>query len=426
MNNIPPDPQVPAPPVAAPPPPPPLPAVKPSSFRTFLAACLSLCLGLFLAAGAISLVDDSLVLMCGQQVLTLASGLVTCLSFFVLLVVYVLMGLTPIVPRRVFLPIFALVGLGLAAVFPVMIYGYNQLVRFDWLLSLLQVLLVSVIWRRLLGGGPFRWFVIEARHLGNPRFSWSHLAVFLLVNLLVLAPVVAGYVAVCTSVAVSHFTDGFLRLRPSGLILQSRKYARDDGKTVVLFPMSHIADAGFYQAMSHSVASNSVVLLEGVTDSQHLLTNKLSYKRAAKSLGLAEQHEDLSFDQGELIRADVDVQEFSTNTIAFMNLVTLVHTRGLNADTLPLLMNCSLTPEAEQQLFTDLLVKRNEHLLKELRARLPESDHFVIPWGAAHMPELAETLQKLGFHLVETHDYIGIRFGVRSRTGKSDAGRAIK
>ena len=131
---------------------------------------------------------------------------------------------------------------------------------------------------------------------------------------------------------MSHFTDGFLTLRPGGLILQSRKYVREDGKTIVLFPMSHIADADFYQAMAHSVSSNSIVLMEGVTDEENLLTNRFSYKRAAKALGLAEQHDDLNIRQGELVRADVDVQDFSSNTIAMLNLVALVHSRGLNPE----------------------------------------------------------------------------------------------
>ena len=169
--------------------------------------------------------------------------------------------------------------------------------------------------------------------------------------------------------------------------------------------------------MAHSVSSNSIVLLEGVTDENNLLTNRLSYKRAAKALGLGEQHDDLNIRQGELVRADVDVREFSSNTIAILNLVALVHARGLNANTLSLLLNCQPTPEVQQQLFADLLLKRNEHLLKELWMRLPDSDNFVIPWGAAHMPGLAAAIQKSGFRLVETHDYVSIRFGHKGNQG---------
>jgi len=35
----------------------------------------------------------------------------------------------------------------------------------------------------------------------------------------------------------------------------------------------------------------------------------------------------------------------------------------------------------------------------------------MVPWGVAHMPGIAKEIQKLGFHLDETHDYMVIRFG---------------
>ena len=406
-----------------------MPVGRSTSFRQFVAGFLSLCLGIFLAAGAVSVLDDSLVLFGGAHFLTVASAILTFITFLLMLLVYGLMGLTPIIPKRVFLPVMLFTGLGLLVVFPTLIYWHKWMLQLDWILSLFQAVLVLGIVYWLRGGGPFRWSVVEVRHLGIRSFSWSNLSVFLLLNVFVLLPALVAYLALCAHLAVGHFTDGFLALRPGGLILQARKYVREDGKTIVLFPMSHIAEADFYQAVSHSVASNSVVLLEGVTDDKNLLTNRLSYKRVARSLGLAEQHDDLNIRQGELVRADVDIQEFSSNTIAMLNLVALVHSRGLNPGTLSLLIGYSPAPDVQEQLFADLLLKRNEHLLQELRARLPASDNFVIPWGAAHMPGLAKEIQKSGFHLVETREYVSIRFGWRennrSRPGKApDSGNS--
>jgi hypothetical protein len=228
-----------------------------------------------------------------------------------------------------------------------------------------------------------------------------------------------AYLALCAGLAVDHFTGGFLVLRPGGLVLRARTYVRDDGKTIVLFPMSHIAEADFYEAVSQSVSSNSVVLLEGVSDHKNLLTNGLSYRRAAKSMGLAEQHDELDIRRGELVRADVDVQEFSPGTIDVLNLVALIHARGLNAGMLLQLARYSPPPEVESQLFLDLLRKRNEHLLMELRERLPGSDNFVIPWGAAHMPGIAIEIQKSGFRLVRTREYVSIRFGPKPHEGRN-------
>jgi hypothetical protein len=68
-------------------------------------------------------------------------------------------------------------------------------------------------------------------------------------------------------------------------------------------------------------------------------------------------------------------------------------------------------PGFEKQLFDDLLTKRNEHLLGEINANLKTSDNLMVPWGVAHMPGLAREIQKAGFHLSETRDYVVIPFG---------------
>ncbi|HEX4646215.1 MAG TPA: hypothetical protein VH598_11465, partial [Verrucomicrobiae bacterium] len=303
----------------------------------------------------------------------------------------------------------------LLAVFPVLIYHREWMLHLDWILSLGQVLVGLGILFSLNGGFKLRWPIVEAGHLGKRAFSWVNLSLFLFLNLFVLVPAIAAYLAVCANLALGHFTGGFMALRPAGLVMQARQYVREDGKTILLFPMSHIADSAFYKSVSQSVSSNSIVLLEGVTDAKNLLTNGISYRRAAKSLGLAEQHHDLDVHQGELVRADMDVQEFSPTTVDILNLMGLVHSRGLNSGTLLLLMQFSPPPDVEKQLFADILLKRNEHLLKELRERLPDSDNFIIPWGAVHMPGLAKEIQKSGFHLVETHEYVSIRFRLNRR-----------
>jgi hypothetical protein len=390
---------------------------KPSLWRSLAAASLSLCLSLFLVGGVVSTLDDSLVLLFGLHLLTGVSAVLAFISLFALLLLYGLIGVTPLIPKRVFLPIIVFNLLGLLVVFPTMIYRFPWMLQLDWLLSLIQVAVILGVIYWLRGDVKLRWLVIEVKHLGTRIFSGWNLTAFLLLNILVLLPAVVAYLALCASLTLGHFTDGFLTLRPGGLIMQARTYARNDGKTIVLFPMSHIAEADFYQAVSHSSASNMVVLLEGVTDEQNLLTNGISYRRAAKSLGLAEQHDDLNIVQGELVRADVDVHDFTPGTIALLNLVGAVQARGLNVGTLlPLLQN-SPTPDLEKQLFADILLKRNDHLLQELRERLKQSDHFLIPWGAAHMPGIAEEIQKSGFHLVETRDYVSIRFGSKKHTG---------
>jgi hypothetical protein len=239
------------------------------------------------------------------------------------------------------------------------------------------------------------------------------------VNAFVLLPTVAVYLAVCAAVAVDQFSEGFVALRPGGVTVQVRNYVRHDGKTIQLVPMAHVGEAAFYRRLSQSFPTNATILLEGVTDDQNLLTNKISYQRMARSLGLAEQVEEFQPRQGELVHADVDVAVFDTNTIGCINLVMLLHAQGVKAETVLKLLQYSPPPRVEEQFLEDLLRKRNRHLLEEIRARLPEAEHLIVPWGAAHMPELAREVQKSGFRLGETQDYTVIRF---RPAGKKNAG----
>src|SRR6202012_5066071 len=105
----------------------------------------------------------------------------------------------------------------------------------------------------------------------------------------------------CGALAVSHFTAGFLTVRAGGLMSHVRQYARSDGKEIELVPMAHMADADFYKKLAESFPTNSIVLMEGVTDEKNLLTNGISYKRMARTLGLSEQVEEFK-PQAELIR----------------------------------------------------------------------------------------------------------------------------
>ena len=243
---------------------------------------------------------------------------------------------------------------------------------------------------------------------------------FLLVNVLVLLPAVTVYLFFCARLAVGHFSDGFLALRPSALTVEVRKYVRSDGKTIQLVPMSHIGEPDFYRKLAESFPTNSLILMEGVSDDRNLLTNKISYRRAATSLGLAEQQKEFRPHQGEWVRADVDVEEFAPTTIEFLNLVMLLHSKGVNLETVLPLMQYSPPPHFQEQLLADLLRKRNRHVLKEIDARLSESENLIVPWGAAHMPEIAKEIQKSGFRVEETHEYTAIRF--RS-AGKNDTPR---
>ena len=111
-----------------------------------------------------------------------------------------------------------------------------------------------------------------------------------------------------------------------------------------------------------------------------------------------------------MVRADVDVQDFSTNTIALLNLVMYVHAQGLNVVTLMKVLQYPQPPGFEDQLFDDILKKRNQHLLKEINRHLSDSGNIVVPWGAMHMPGVSKGIESDGFHQDGSQDYLAIGF----------------
>ncbi len=393
-------------------------APDPGGLRAALAVLLSLCLALFLADALVSLLDDSLVLFLGIHALTALRMAVFLCAALITLLIYGLMGLTPMIPKRLFLPIpIFFVATGLAAL-PAALCYFSRLQQISWFISLGQVVLALglLCWARR--GLRLRWPLVANSWLGARRFSWLNLIGFLLLNILVLLPGTVVFLALSVAFAVGHSSEGFVALRPGGLTVQVRKYVRGDGKTIQLVPMLHIGEAAFYRQLSQSFPTNAVVLMEGITDNSGLITNTPSYDRMAATVGLAEQDQEFAPPQANIVMADVDTEALSTNTIYFLNLVTLIHAKGPTAENLLKIMQAS-PPQPEKELlagfFDDLLRKRNEHLLSEMRSRLSDPEPIIIPWGAAHMPGIAAGVAAYGFRLAETQEYSVIRFRAAPR-----------
>jgi hypothetical protein len=379
--------------------------------RHLVAVVLSFALGLFLTDALISAVDDSFILLFKSHFLGGLRGIVGFFTVVIGLVLYALMGITPTIPKRKFILVALFSPLAALLALPFWIYFYGRMQIVMWAISVFQLICAVMILGMVQGGFKFRMPLVSEERL-NPRgFSWLNLGGFVLVNALVLLPAVAAYLFFCGTLAVGHFSEGFVALHPGGLSVQVRKYVRNDGKSVHLYPMAHVADRNFYQTISQSFPTNSLVLMEGVTDREHLLTNHITYTKMAATLGLSEQQKEFKPSEEQMERADVDIKEFTPNTIGFLNVVMRIHSKGLNAASLMELMTFSPPPGFEKELFDDLLRKRNRHLLDEVQRRLPETDNIVVPWGAAHMPEIARELQKDGFQLKESRDYTVIRFG---------------
>src|SRR6185436_11928434 len=143
------------PPIAGPPPlvagspvpPSANPDSKGSSGRKFLVVLLSLCVALFVADGLVSLLDDSLILFFGLHAVSGVRGFVFAFALLITILVYVLMGLTPMIPKRLFLPVTLFSPALTLVMIPLLIYFYGRMQQIFWLLSLVQASFgFSVFW----------------------------------------------------------------------------------------------------------------------------------------------------------------------------------------------------------------------------------------------------------------------------------------
>lgn len=381
-----------------------------NSTKSVFAILLSVALGFFLADAGVSLLDDTLIWWFGIQALGAIRGILAFLAVITSILIYLLSGITPLVPKRLVLPMALFYPAAMLAGIPFLIYHYERHRQIAWIVSFCQVAFGLGILYLAQGTFRIRWPWVREDQMGNRIFGWMNLSGFVLVNVFVLPAGVLLYLAFCVSLAVDHFSESFLVLRPDGLTVRARTYVRGDGKTIQLIPMMHIGDAGFYRQISKSFPANAVILLEGVTDRQNLIKSKLSYKRMAKALGLTEQNEEFATLQGKSRRADVDVAQFSKESIEILNLASRIHSEGLTLELLAAVIQMPQDAFLEEQLREDILVRRNAHLLKEIQAEIPRSSMIVVPWGAAHMPGIAWEIQKSGFHLSASQEYNVVSF----------------
>lgn len=383
--------------------PPPLP---PSAQQGMLAPFLSLVLVIFLADAVLSLADAGLLLL-GVSLLTPFSSLVSFLNLLASAITYCAVGLVPRVPKRFFLPI-SLFAPGFLLLLPLMsIYFFSKLPGIGLGIAVAQCALGFAVLSSLqtTSGMKWKWPWIRREQLNPAAFSAPRVLLFLALNAFVLLPLLVLYFCFCAHLAVDHFSGGFLELKFGGLTAVAKTYSRSDGKTVQLIPMMHVADPGFYRELSDSFPSNSIILMEGVTDVRGRLKTKLSYKKMAQSMGLKEQRDLFAPSQGTVRPADVDVDEFSRETLELLNLASRLHSQGPNVDVLRELIAKGQNPELMNLLWKDLLTLRNAHVLREVQKALKETQSVMVPWGAAHMPGLASGIEQEGFKLVGQHEY---------------------
>ena len=335
-----------------------------------------------------------------------------------------IIGVTPKAPKRVVVPpiLFAWWA-GPAMAYP---FGLWKPAHLALVLAFLQVLLALAVWyfapnlsgtRRTLTFAPAR----------TPAFSWKYLLVAGPVTAFLFFVVAAGSVALGFSTQIQLLTGGYVRLRPDGIYLVERQFQSGD-REVRLAGMMHVARREFYSGVlpPPDPAEPSVVLVEGVTDRKRLLGGRtLDYGRLAKLLNVTTQSDSVFSNRvvDELGKqgsrsgtaepaagakgpgvyykhADVDVESFHPQTIAFILAVIAIFQSNNLREVIELLVDPSspiANEDAQEQVMDDILFSRNQKLVGEIESSLQDYRRVVVPWGAMHLPEIESWLRDHNF-----------------------------
>ncbi|MEO7934024.1 MAG: hypothetical protein ABIT76_12785 [Chthoniobacterales bacterium] len=310
-----------------------------------------------------------------------------------------------------------------------------------WMASVQMLMafsLIGVAWHsQAVAGGPG--FLDPA--MGREGFTWRRFLRFAGANFFLL-PLLAITALLGNAVeSIEKATAGYVRLRPSGLYITQSSFTKDR-HTVALDGMVHVADADFYQTIKWGIDGvKTLVLLEGVSDENHLLSGGLGMEKLAKYFGLNSQMERGEYrqtldkmtakeDAGEVAedgsveidqevdvrRADVDVKTFRPQTINYLKSVALLYQSTQTGkmesflkvmeDKKDVLQNDRVVRGAME----DILINRNTHLIRQIEKGLETHNRIVVPWGAMHLAGIEQYLRSKGFSEVSREEKPAVLF----------------
>jgi hypothetical protein len=360
---------------------------------------------LYALDAGLSLTDELLRLATGQTFLLPARNLLAMPVYYVSWLALFFLALTPRLPARLLLPLFAsaLWLNQLAAPLPVLLPAAAVGLAAAACQAAFAALAYGYVRRRC--GGAI-WVTPDS----TPAFSWRHWAGTTSVLVFVFVPLVGLYSLVAALTVIQAGTQGFVSFDRHGIQLDDRRYVRaEDGREIRLVGMMHVGEADAYQDLVASFAEpGTVVLEEGVSDESAVLGERLDYDGLASFLGLESQHDLGSYlenpETEELPRwpvlrhADVDVTEFHPVTLDWIE-----QTSALFAGESPMValrdaMRLSAEdPDVVESVMEDVFTRRNEHLLEQIDGALLEFHRVVVPWGALHLPEIEAAIRERGF-----------------------------
>ncbi|XHR29204.1 MAG: hypothetical protein ACFUZC_01285 [Chthoniobacteraceae bacterium] len=259
----------------------------------------------------------------------------------------------------------------------------------------------------------------------RPTFTWGNF----IFSLPLYALVLGGTLTLSTLGAAQKLrckledsVGQYLTLQRDGIALEERRFRQGD-REIRLVGMIHVAKSGFYDEITQALPekSDAVVLLEGLTDHQSLLSGRLDYAQIAGMVGIASQREssftrtaaegmkqtgaaDAQGEEAPTVEyrsGDIDAAEFTPATVQWIRALQGVLQSATMREALESFLQNKETLAADTDtVYKDILDRRNEHLLGEIKKMLQDHRTVIVPWGAKHMPGLQKEIESWGF--VET------------------------
>jgi hypothetical protein len=382
---------------------------------------------LFVLSALTDIADQLAQLLFSAQIFTGLNQWVWLVCFFSAVIVYFGFAFNRHLPKVILLPIFIWLLWTLVGHWPLENIGGQYFQLFIACGQLLLITLLLNLNRQL----NHKSQLFTQDQFAGPSFSGKNLIYFSLINLLVV-PVVLfliGFSFVGTLIKTN--TAGFVQLKPDGLYMTERIYQRGN-KQIRLVGMIHLGQEEYYDDLTTSISGQrTLILAEGVSDRGNLLTERFSYGKLAGLLGLTSQEgfhfqgrlidiaeldqaKDEVQDIPDILRADIDLQQFDPRTLEVLNALAKYL---LNSES-PLAgyvafnrwADTHFDPDLNSIIMTDLISKRNRSVLSYLPKALAKYDTVIIPWGALHLPGIEKAVQKEGFRLKQSHHRLSIDF----------------
>jgi hypothetical protein len=375
----------------------------------------------------ISTIDDVAQLLYDRFLMEQLRSSLALAVLFLSLIVYFLPGIDSRLPKRLLLPLALLAIWAAFGALPFSIY--SDYAALSPMLSSFQLLLAASAFA-FVKTTTGHW-LLPREFFARPVFKLRNTLLFAAGNIVLLPLAIVLLLLATVYAYANHKTAGFVQLGVDGIHLREQSYRREE-KTVRLIAMAHIGSAEYYREIGELLSDgNTVVLLEGISDTAELMRSPLSYSRVADFIGLESQenmevrgrfldYEDLEAGAAEattesaFVRADIDSREFSRETLDYIETVATL----LNGDSsfvdayreYTAWYAEHMTPEKEAAIFSEIIDKRNDTLLRYLDQALLSYETIVVPWGAMHMPGLEAAILQRGFVPVESKTRTAIDF----------------